>query len=101
MTASLIDKMKALLTPIAPANDPAGGKSFIAPIVLVIINLLLYAAGIVCIIAIIYGGIMYIASNGDQAKVTKARGSIINGIISAVIVMLAIVAVRIIKNIFS
>ena len=54
-----------------------------------VVNALLYIIGILAVIMIIVGGVMYTTSAGDQAKVTKAKNIIIYGLVGLVIAILA------------
>ncbi len=54
-----------------------------------VINAILYAIGILAVVMVIFGGVQYTTSGGDQAKVTKAKNTILYGIIGLVIAILA------------
>ncbi len=54
-----------------------------------VINAVLYAIGILAVVMVIFGGVQYTTSGGDQAKVTKAKNTILYGIIGLVIAILA------------
>lgn len=54
-----------------------------------LVNILLYIIGILAVVMIIFGGIMYTTSAGDQAKVTKAKNIILYGIVGLVIAILS------------
>ncbi|MBQ7802662.1 hypothetical protein IJ380_02265 [Candidatus Saccharibacteria bacterium] len=54
-----------------------------------VINTILYVVGILAVVMIIMGGIQYTTSAGDQAKVTKAKNTILYGIVGLVIAVLA------------
>jgi len=54
-----------------------------------IINVVLYIVGIVAVVMMIIGGFQYITSSGDAAKVTKAKNTILYGIVGLVIAVLA------------
>ena len=54
-----------------------------------IINGVLYIIGILAVVMVIFGGVQYTTSGGDQAKVTKAKNTILYGIIGLVIAILA------------
>ena len=54
-----------------------------------VINTIFYVVGILAVVMIIMGGIQYTTSAGDQAKVTKAKNTILYGIVGLVIAVLA------------
>ena len=54
-----------------------------------IINGVLYVVGILAVVMVIIGGVQYTTSGGDQAAVTKAKNTILYGIVGLVIAILA------------
>lgn len=68
-------------------------------IVSTIITTLLILAIILCVIFLIWGGIRWIMSNGDQAKTQAARGTITAAIVGLVIALLAFTIVSVISYI--
>ena len=54
-----------------------------------IINILLWAIGIVSVIMLIIGGFRYATSNGDSNQVTAAKNTIMYAVIGLVIAMFA------------
>ena len=54
-----------------------------------VVNLLLWAIGIVSVIMIIIGGIRYATSNGDSTQVTAAKNTIRYAVIGLVIAIFA------------
>ena len=54
-----------------------------------ITNTLLLAVGIISVIMLVFGGIRYIISGGDQKKITDAKNTILYAIIGLVIAILA------------
>ena len=68
----------------------------------VIINVILSVLGIVTVIMIILGGVQYTTSAGDPAKVTKAKNTIMYGVIGLVIALLAFAIVNfVLANVFN
>ncbi len=68
----------------------------------VIINVALGVIGFVAVVMIIFGGIQYTTSAGDAAKVTKAKNTILYGIVGLVIALLAFAIVNfVLVNIFN
>ena len=63
-----------------------------------ITNTALYAVGIISVVMLIYGGIRYIISGGDQKKVTDAKNTILYAIIGLIIAILSYAIVNFILN---
>jgi len=70
------------------------GADTINPLVKSIVDVLLFAIGIVSVIMIIVGGIRYTTSNGDASKVTAAKNTILYSVIGLVVALLAYVIVN-------
>ena len=54
-----------------------------------VVNIVLSVLGIIAVIVIIIGGFTYMTSAGDAAKLTKAKNTILYGIVGLVIALLA------------
>lgn len=54
-----------------------------------VINILLWAIGIVSVIMIIIGGFRYVTSNGDSSQVTAAKNTIMYSVIGLIIAIFA------------
>ena len=59
-----------------------------------VINLLLYATGIIAVIMIIIGGISYVISGGDQANITKAKNTILYAVVGLVVAIMSFAIVN-------
>ena len=59
-----------------------------------IINTAIFAVGMVAVVMIILGGVNYATSQGDTNKVTKAKNTIMYGIIGLVVALLAFAIVN-------
>ncbi len=57
-------------------------------------NIIFPLAGVICVVFIIIGGYMWIASAGDPAKVKQAQGTLTWAIIGLVFVMVSVLIVR-------
>lgn len=67
----------------------------------VIINVVVGVIGFVAVVMIIMGGISFAISQGDSSKVTKARNTILYGVVGLVIALLAFAIVNfVLTNIF-
>ncbi len=66
-----------------------------------IINVVLGVVGFLAVAMIILGGISYVTSQGDASKTTKARNTILYGVIGLVVALLAFAIVNfVLANVF-
>lgn len=63
-----------------------------------VINVVLGVIGFVAVAMIIMGGISFTTSQGDAAKTTKARNTILYGVVGLVIALLAFAIVNFVLN---
>lgn len=82
-------KLAALTAPTS-----LGGPTDFGALAQTITNLLLSIAGIVSVLFIIVGGIMYATSAGNDSQVQKAKSTITNAIIGLVISVLSFAIVN-------
>jgi type IV secretory pathway VirB2 component (pilin) len=75
-------------------NQPTGTGTNLITVVNNVIDLILYVAGVLAIIYLIYSGILYITAAGNPDSAKKGQQGIINAVIGIVIIMLAWVIVR-------
>ncbi len=54
-----------------------------------LVNTLLFVLGIVSVVMMIYGGMVYTTSAGDSSKITKAKNIIIYSVVGMVVAMSA------------
>lgn len=67
-----------------------------------IINVVLGIVGLIAVVMIIIGGISFITSQGDSAKVTKAKNTVLYGVIGLVVALLAFAIVNfVLGNVFT
>lgn len=59
-----------------------------------IINAVIGILGLVCVVVMIIGGVNYMTSSGDAAKVKKAKDTILYGLIGLVVCVLAFALVN-------
>ena len=59
-----------------------------------IINAVIAALGIVCVVVMIIGGVNYMTSSGDAGKVKKAKDTILYGLIGLIVCVLAFAIVN-------
>ena len=76
------------------AGSGSGQQTDLMGTLQTIINVALGLIGFVAVVMIIFGGFQYITSSGDAAKVTKAKNTIMYGVIGLVIALLAFAIVN-------
>lgn len=83
-------------------DTTVGGETDLIGNVTNIINGVIAVLGLVCVVVMIIGGINYMISAGESAKVKKAKDTILYGLIGLVICVLAFAIVNfVITNIIS
>ena len=100
-TAAPVDVFKNCPSNGSNATVCGNGGDKLFDIIKNVINVMLYAAGIIAVIMIIIGGINYAISSGDNAKVTSAKNAVLYAVIGLIIAALAYAIVNfVIANIF-
>jgi len=64
------------------------------------LNVIIIVAIIIAVFFLVWGGVKWITSGGDKAKVESARNTIIAGIVGLVFVFLAYFLISLVANIF-
>ncbi len=88
--AALLLPLMVLAVEVPGTNLPGGTEltlQKIKDIIQTVANWMIIVGVIIAIIYIIWGGVMWMAARGDEAKVKSAKLSIRNGLIGAVIVL--------------
>jgi hypothetical protein len=85
----------------ADTENPINLGATAGAVLLSIIEIMLWIAGVVAIGFVVYGGIRYTMSQGAPDKLQAARQTILNGIIGLVIAVLAVAIVNLVSNILS
>ena len=66
-----------------------------------VINVVVGVVGFVAVVMIIMGGISFATSQGDSAKVAKARNTILYGVVGLIVALLAFAIVNfVLSNVF-
>lgn len=55
-----------------------------------IVKVILIAVGVLAVLYLIYGGVMYLTAGGEAEKASKGRTAITNAIIGIIIIMLSL-----------
>lgn len=61
-------------------------------------NILIFLVGAIAVIVIIFGGLRYVTSTGDAARVKQAKDTILYGVIGLVIAILAFAIVNFVTS---
>lgn len=83
--------MKSFLTKFAipPITEITGESTQADDAIVNILNAVIGALAIVCVIVVVIGGIQYMTSNGDASKVKKGKDTILYALIGLAICALA------------
>lgn len=73
---------------------PGEGEQSLMSMINTILNLVIGLVGVVAVVMMIIGGISFITSQGDTNKVTKARNTILYGVVGLIIAILAFAIVN-------
>ncbi|OGJ42129.1 hypothetical protein A3B60_00645 [Candidatus Peregrinibacteria bacterium RIFCSPLOWO2_01_FULL_39_12] len=83
-----------------PTDNPeavsgaTGGETTLRGLILTIVNYFLGFLGLLAVIMVIYGGVTYVSSAGNDEAVGKAKKIIMYALIGIVIILLSFVLVR-------
>lgn len=66
-------------------KDSREGKEAIGCVLNLVVNIMTYGIGVLGVVGIVLSGIQYITSQGDPAKMTKAKNRIVQVVIGLVI----------------
>jgi hypothetical protein len=78
---------------------PKGGVNSDIPLIfLAVIDDLLRIAGLIAVIFVIYGAIMYVTSQGSPEQTAKAQSTILNALIGLAIAIIAVAFVSFLGN---
>ena len=83
-----------------PTSPICADSTSVNDIVMIVVNTLLFVIGIISVIMIIIGGIMYATSSGDSGQITKAKNTILYAVIGLVIAFLAFAVVNWVVDLF-
>ena len=78
-------------------NDITGGGDLGGSIGKVL-NIIIGSLGVIAVVVIIIGGVLYMTSSGDSGKVKKAKDTILYGVIGLIICVLAAAIVNFVIN---
>ena len=81
-------------------NSGGSAKQDLPDVITTIINVMLFIAGALAVIMIIYGGIRYITAHGDEKQVKVAKDTIVYSVTGLIIAILAYALVTFIFNTF-
>ena len=81
-------------------NSGGSAKQDLPDVITTIINVMLFIAGALAVIMIIYGGIRYITAHGDEKQVKVAKDTIVYSVVGLIIAILAYALVTFIFNTF-
>ncbi len=74
------------------------GETKVKSVMKSVVNVLLMTVGVISIIMIVIGGIMFALSSGDASKVTKARNMVIYAVVGLVVALFASAIINFVFN---
>lgn len=98
---------KLRITSVAQCNMPYNADASKDPkeltlTVQTIINVIIGVIGVIAVVVVILGGVYYVISQGEAAKIAKAKNTILYGIVGLVIALLAFAIVNfVLKSVFA
>ena len=81
-------------------NSGGSARQDLPDVITTIINVMLFIAGALAVIMIIYGGIRYITAHGDEKQVKVAKDTIVYSVVGLIIAIIAYALVTFIFNRF-
>lgn len=78
----------------AGGSTNSAATTGLMPMIKNIIDIVLGVVGIIAVVMMIMGGISFITSQGDAGKVTKARNTILYGVVGLIVALLAFAIVN-------
>lgn len=79
-------------------TDNSTGNADLPTLVTNVINIILFIAGVLAVVYLIYSGILYITAAGNPDAAKKGQQGIINAVIGIVIIVLAFFIARAVAN---
>ncbi len=76
----------------------SSGNAELPTLVNNVINIILFVAGVLAVVYLIYSGILYITAAGNPDAAKKGQQGIINAVIGIVIIVLAFFIARAVAN---
>lgn len=99
-TIFMFSTVPAMAQLISPTDQPGrlaeatGGQGSFRDLLLTFLNFFLGFLGIVAVIMVIYGGILYVTAAGNQENIDKGKKIIMYAVVGIVIILLAFALVN-------
>lgn len=97
----MLEKIKVALANIdigGQVSQIDGGNTDLTVTVSNVLSVVFAIVGIIAVVMVVIGGVNYVTSQGDSAKIQKAKNTIMYGIIGMVIALLAFAIVNFVLN---
>ena len=79
-------------------QNKSEGETKVKSVMKSVVDVLLMTVGVISIIMIVIGGIMFALSSGDASKVTKARNMVIYAVVGLVVALFASAIINFVFN---
>jgi cytochrome b len=96
-----LDSMPVASALLTQQDNILGTEGDLRALVLRVINYFLAFLGLVCVILLIYAGVLYITAAGNDENITKAKGIMKNTMIGVIIILLAFAVVNFVLGAFT
>ena len=79
-------------------QNKSEGETKVKSVMKSVVDVLLMTVGVISIVMIVVGGIMFALSSGDASKVTKARNMVIYAVVGLVVALFASAIINFVFN---
>ena len=79
-------------------QNKSEGETKVKSVMKSVVDVLLITVGVISIVMIVVGGIMFALSSGDASKVTKARNMVIYAVVGLVVALFASAIINFVFN---
>lgn len=86
---------------ISPPSSIGGVNVGVNELIAFVINAIIVIGIVLSLVFLLYGGVRWILSGGDKAKVDAARSTIVAAIVGLIIVILAYVIINAVLQVFT
>jgi len=94
----LVPVASADITTAAQNAQGVAKNADVAELILKVINYSLIVLGVLAVLIFIYAGFLYLTASGDQARIDRAKNTLLYAVVGVVVAVLGYVAVATVQN---